>query len=94
MGLYSRASGKTKLVDSPMKDLQTLIYEATDPNAFLAQRHKAFGELVRRYQDMVYGICYRMTSDPVDAEDLAHDAFIEAFLKIGQLVAPEKFGDV
>ena len=52
----------------------------------------AFGVLVERYQDMVYGICYRMASDPVEAEDLAHDAFVEAFLKIGQLAAPEKFG--
>lgn len=52
----------------------------------------AFGGLVERYQDMVYGVCYRMSANPIDAEDLAHDAFVEAFLKIDQLADPEKFG--
>lgn len=52
---------------------------------------QAFGALVERYQGMVYGVCLRMTADSFEAEDLAHDAFIDAFLKIGQLEEVERF---
>ena len=52
---------------------------------------EAFGQLVEHYQGMVYSICYRMTANSTDAEDLAHDAFIDAFLKLDQLQHPERF---
>ena len=52
---------------------------------------QAFGALVERYQGMVYGVCLRMTADSFEAEDLAHDAFVDAFLKIGQLEEVERF---
>ena len=52
---------------------------------------QAFGALVERYQGMVFGGCLRMTADSFEAEDLAHDAFIDAFLKIGQLEDAERF---
>ena len=45
----------------------------------------AFGRIVERHQDLVYGICYGMTAQTVDAEDLAHEAFVEAFLKLHTL---------
>lgn len=53
--------------------------------------HEAFATLVKRYHRLVYGICYRMTANPSDAEDLAHDAFVEAYLKLHQLREAEKF---
>jgi len=53
---------------------------------------EAFGQLIERHRDMVYGVCYRMTANSADAEDLSHDTFVEAFLKLGQLRAPERFG--
>ena len=46
---------------------------------------EAFGRVVERHQDLVYGICYGMTAQTVDAEDLAHEAFVEAFLKLHTL---------
>lgn len=52
---------------------------------------EAFGRLVTRYHDLVFGICYGMTSQTVDAEDLAHEAFVEAFLKLRALRDPERF---
>lgn len=52
---------------------------------------EAFGRLVIRYHDLVYGICYGMTAQGVDAEDLAHEAFVEAFLKLRSLRKPERF---
>jgi len=53
---------------------------------------EAFGTLVTRYQGRIYGVCFGMTGHALDAEDLTHDAFVEAYLKFSQLRHPEKFG--
>lgn len=52
---------------------------------------EAFARLLTRYHDFVYGICYGMTAQVVDAEDLAHEAFVEAFLKLRTVREPERF---
>jgi RNA polymerase sigma-70 factor (ECF subfamily) len=39
----------------------------------------AFDELVRRYQERVYGLVYHMTSNHEDANDLAQEAFVKAW---------------
>ena len=38
-----------------MKEIESLIARATSPDIEVAQKHEAFGELVKRFQDMVYG---------------------------------------
>ena len=53
--------------------------------------YQSFGVLVERYQNQVYRLCYRITGNIPDAEDLAHDAFVEAYLKLHQLRDPERF---
>jgi RNA polymerase sigma-70 factor, ECF subfamily len=52
---------------------------------------EAFGELVTRYRDMVYGLCYHLTQDFEAARDLAQEAFVQAYVKLGQLRGPERF---
>lgn len=52
---------------------------------------EAFSELVARYRDMVYGLSYHLTGDFEAARDLAQEAFVQAYLKLGQLRAPERF---
>lgn len=52
---------------------------------------EAFGRLVEGFRGLVYGICYGMTGQAADAEDLAHEAFVEAFLKLRTLRDPERF---
>jgi RNA polymerase sigma-70 factor, ECF subfamily len=37
----------------------------------------AFGELVERYKDLVFGIVYRMVGDPAQADDLAQEVFLK-----------------
>ena len=52
---------------------------------------EAFGELVDRYRDMVYGLGYHLTGDFEAARDLAQEAFVQAFVKLGQLREPGRF---
>lgn len=39
----------------------------------------AWGEIVRRYKDAVFGIAIGILGNPADAEDATHDAFIRAY---------------
>ena len=39
---------------------------------------EAFGELIRRHQDFVYGAALRIVRNPVMAQDLAQETFIRA----------------
>ena len=40
---------------------------------------QAYDELVRRYQERIYGTIYHMTSNHEDANDLVQETFIKAF---------------
>lgn len=42
----------------------------------------AFNALVLRYQDMVYGVSYRIMGDPASAADSTQEAFIAAFRRL------------
>ncbi|BDI34499.1 hypothetical protein CCAX7_65500 [Capsulimonas corticalis] len=53
---------------------------------------QVFGTLVERHQQGILRLCRRIAGDPTDAEDLAHEAFIEAYVKLAQLQDPAKFG--
>ena len=44
---------------------------------------EAFAELVRRHQGTVYSLCYRMTGNAVEAEDLAQEAFWRVYQGLG-----------
>ncbi len=51
----------------------------------------AYGEIVRRFQDMAYGYAYSMLGDFHLAEDVAQQSFIEAHCRLGQLREPAAF---
>ena len=42
----------------------------------------AYDELIRRYQERIYGTLYHMTSNHEDAHDLAQESFIKAYQAI------------
>lgn len=50
-----------------------------------------FGELISRYQELVYGLAYGKVGNFTDAQDIAQDVFIKAYRKLGQLETPENF---
>lgn len=64
---------------------------AAEVQAALNGNRPAFGRLVVHFQKMVLGICYRLTGTVQDAEDLAHESFVEAFLKLDTIRQPEAF---
>ena|ERR1017187_8045844 len=50
-----------------------------------------FEELIRRYQQMIHALTYRMTGSQSDAEDLAQEVFIQAFRKLDNFRGDSKF---
>ena len=51
----------------------------------------AYAEVVRRFQDMAIGYARAMLGDADLAEDAAQEAFIEAYVELGQLREPVAF---
>jgi RNA polymerase sigma-70 factor (ECF subfamily) len=49
----------------------------------LAGRSDAFGQLVVRYQDRLYNALLRIMGSSEDARDVAQDAFVHAFRRLG-----------
>ena len=52
--------------------------------ASLEGNRTAFAELVARHQDAVFGLAVSMTRNREDAADMAQEAFIRAYEKLGQ----------
>ena len=52
---------------------------------------EAFGELARRFEHMVYIVCWRRLGDHAEAQEVAQDVLIKAFEKLYQLQEPAAF---
>src|ERR1700738_97540 len=74
-----------------MNKAGALVLKANDSNATLAEKHEAFCELVRIFQDMGYACAYAVLGDFYLAEDAAQEAFISAWQTLSQLRQPEAF---
>ncbi|MCU9614987.1 RNA polymerase sigma factor SigW [Caldibacillus lycopersici] len=53
--------------------------------------HNAFGEIVELYKSKVYQLCYRMLGNSHEAEDIAQEAFIRAYVNIDRYNIDRKF---
>jgi RNA polymerase sigma-70 factor, ECF subfamily len=51
----------------------------------------AFGALFQAHRSRIYSVCLRMTSNPVEAEDLTQDSFLQAFRKIARFRGDSAF---
>ena len=51
----------------------------------------SFGELVRRYQDRLYNIAFRVVGNPEDAADVVQDAFVSAFQSLASFKGDSEF---
>jgi RNA polymerase sigma factor (sigma-70 family) len=52
---------------------------------------QAYGQIVGRFQDMAFGCAYSILGDFHQAEDVAQEAFIQAYQKLSDLRKPEAF---
>ena len=52
---------------------------------------EAFGELVERFERMVYAVCSRRLRDYSETQEVAQEVFIKAFQKLHQLQEPAAF---
>jgi len=52
---------------------------------------RAFGSLVRRHQDAIFGLVSRMVRDHAVAEELTQDVFLKAFRKLDAFRGDAKF---
>ena len=52
---------------------------------------EAFGQIVRRFQDMAYGYAYSILGDFHSAEDAAQEALIDAHRRLAELRTPDAF---
>ncbi len=51
----------------------------------------AFGEIVELYKDKVFHICFRMLGNRHEAEDIAQEAFVRAYVNIKTFNQNKKF---
>lgn len=68
-----------------MEALKTLVART------LAQDLDAYGEIVRQFQYLAYGYAFALLGDAHLAEDMAQEAFIEAYQNLAKLDQPDAF---
>jgi len=51
----------------------------------------AYGEIVELYKDKIFQLCYRMLGNRHEAEDVAQEAFIRAYINIQSFNQGKKF---
>lgn len=74
-----------------MERIEQLIRTATDGDAPVGERHRAFGELVKAYQDLAYGCARAVLRDADLAADAAQEAFVTAWQELPRLREPAAF---
>jgi RNA polymerase sigma factor (sigma-70 family) len=74
-----------------VEEIETLVMRAASRAVKPAERLAAFGELVKRFQDMAYGYAYSILGDFHLAEDAAQEAFIAAYRQLPSLRQPAAF---
>ncbi len=68
-----------------------LLDEVSLLRASLQGETEAWGEIVARYKDAVFGLCLGFLHNPADAEDITHDAFIRAYENLRRYKLEKKF---
>jgi len=74
-----------------MNELGALIEKATAERRAGSEKQRAFGEVVRRFQDLAFGCAYAVLGDFQAAEDAAQEAFVVAWRNLDQLRQPDAF---
>ena len=54
-------------------------------------QREVYAELFRKYYTRIYAICLSILRNPQDAEEIAQEIFVHAYLKLNQLQKPSRF---
>jgi RNA polymerase sigma-70 factor (ECF subfamily) len=65
--------------------------EAALIQSVLDGRTEAFAELVRTYQDQVFGLCVSLLKNAAEAEDAAQEIFLKAYQKLSSFRRESSF---
>lgn len=57
----------------------------------LAGERMAYAVLVERYKDLVYTLVWRMVGDAEEAEDIAQEAFVKAYISLREFRGDSRF---
>ncbi len=74
-----------RLVTSPLVDHAPLIARILEGDS------RAYEELVRQYQHMVYTVCHRVLRNTEDAEEATQDSFVKAYQHLRGFTGASKF---
>ncbi len=84
-GVRPRGRATPIVIEHPHEDRQLV-------DAVIAGDHEAFRALVDRESRSVIAICHRILGDPVDAQDVAQDAFLQAYRALATFRGDGPFG--
>jgi len=93
MSIPKPGSGKACILITEEADgsVYRLQDEVSLLRASLAGETAAWGEIVSRYKDAVFGLCLGFLRNRADAEDLTHDAFIRAYNNLRRYHLDKRF---
>ena len=73
-------------------NLIEMVDRARNDDVPVEEQHRAFAELVSRFEESAFGWALHLLDDPEEAKDAVQDAFITAWLKLRALRDPRAFG--
>jgi RNA polymerase sigma-70 factor (ECF subfamily) len=84
---FSFGPAKLPSVPSPPADAEDLAIM----RAVLAGDSEAFRTLIDKHGDSIFNLAYRMTGNAADAEDLAQEAFVQAYSRLADFRLGSRF---
>jgi RNA polymerase sigma-70 factor, ECF subfamily len=91
----TRASKKQERHGGDVSGAERLDADRTDEGAIIARclagDRTSYTVLVERYKGLIHGLVYRMLGDAEEAEDIAQDAFVRAYLSLREFRGEARF---
>src|SRR5438874_1199922 len=73
------------------REVRLLVGRTLAQDRSAGERAEAFGELVRRFQDVAYAAAFAALGDAGEAEDAVQEAFLVAWQELDRLQEPAAF---
>ncbi len=83
-GVYYHEPCGSRVTTVELIEQEESVSDAAVVEAFRNGDRAAFDDVVRRYKDRIYNVVYRYLGNHEDAQDVAQEAFVRAYQKLGQ----------